>query len=74
MYSLDLDRASNMIYECNMVVMEQDSLRVSEKSFSVEGFDVSDCNVIGRISCYCYDLDNICNFSHSVAGHSGQKG
>ena len=57
-----------------MVGMEQDSLRGSEKSFSVEGFDVSDCNVIGRISCYCDDLDNICNFSHSVAGHSGRKG
>ena len=72
--TLDLDRANNMIYECNMIGMEQDSLRGSEKSFSVEGFDVSDCNVIGWISCYCDDLDNICYFSNSLAGHSGQKG
>ena len=50
--NLDLDLACNMIYECNMVGKEQDSLRGTEKSFSVEKFDVSDCNVIGRISCF----------------------
>ena len=46
--TLDVDLAQNMIFECNMVGMEQDNLRETEKSFTVERFDVSDCNVIGK--------------------------
>ena len=46
--TLDVDLAQNMIFECNMVAMEQDNLRETEKSFTVERFDVSDYNVIGK--------------------------
>jgi len=45
--SLDLDLALNIIYECNMVGQEQDSLRsATHKSFVVAKYDLSDCDVI----------------------------
>ena len=50
--NIDRDLAQNMIIECNMVGHEQDSLRKKEKSFSVERYDMSDCDVFGRITTY----------------------
>ena len=48
--NIDRDLAQNMIIECNMVGHEQDSLRNKEKSFSVERYDMSDCDALGRIT------------------------
>ena len=44
---LDLDIAENIIFELNMIGVEQDKLRSRQKSFSVEKYDLSDCEVIG---------------------------
>jgi len=42
----DVDLAQNIIFEANMVGSEQDKLRRSEKSFSVEKNDLSDCDFL----------------------------
>ena len=47
--SIDQDLAQNMIIECNMVGHEQDLLRKKTNSFSVERFDLSDCDTLGRL-------------------------
>ena len=47
---LDLDIAENIIFELNMIGVEQDKLRSRQKSFSVEKYDLSDCEIIGILN------------------------
>ena len=47
--TIDRELAQNMIIECNMVGHEQDILRNKTKSFSVERFDLSDCDALGSL-------------------------
>ena len=45
----DLDYAQNIIFELNMISQEMNSQRETQKSFSVENSDMSDCDVLGEI-------------------------
>ena len=65
---LDLDLAQNIIYECNMVGQEQDSLRSSgnQKSFLVVNYDLSDCGVIGGLISSELLLSEQIYFSYSM--------
>ena len=66
--SLDLDLALNIIYECNMVGQEQDSLRsATHKSFVVAKYDLSDCDVIGGLISFDFLLSVQIFFSYSMA-------
>ena len=46
---LDLDQAESMIFELNIVGMEQDELRMVKDSFSVpKSHDLTDCELISK--------------------------
>ena len=46
---IDLDQAESMIFELNIIGLEQDELRGQEKSFSVEkDTDLTDCDLISK--------------------------
>ena len=49
---LDLDIAKNIIFELNMIGVEQDKLRSRQKSFSVEKYDLTDCEVVGILTLF----------------------
>ena len=46
----DLEIALNYTNECNMVGIEQNTLRGKQKSFSIEPYDLSECDVIGKLA------------------------
>ena len=46
---IDLDQAANMIFELNIIGLEQDELRRQEKSFTVQkDTDLTDCDLISK--------------------------
>ena len=46
----DVEIAQNMIFELNMIAQEMNSQRKTDKSFSVEKSDLSDCDVLGELT------------------------
>ena len=44
----DVDYAHNFIYELNIISQEMNMQRGTERSFSVEKCDLSDCDVLGK--------------------------
>ena len=46
----DVEFAQNIIFELNMIAVEMNSQRATDKSFSVEKSDMSDCDVLGELN------------------------
>ena len=46
----DVEFAQNIIFELNMIGIEMNSQRATDKSFSVEKSDLSDCDVLGELN------------------------
>ena len=47
--TFDVEFAQNMIFELNMIGLEMNSQRATDRSFSVEKSDLSDCDVLGEL-------------------------